>query len=96
MMGVLGVRRGLSPAVPTARSLVPISWVFVSMSSSGVTPRMWHSAASTVRFSRSGVPVTRRWAWEVDKVIPCSARGTMMSVVACMPSRAISSRSRQV
>jgi hypothetical protein len=66
----------------------------VEMRSAGVTAKMSHSADSTGRDSRSGVPVTRRWTWEADSVMPRSASGGISSVVLNMPCAAITSRSR--
>ena len=42
----------------------------------------------------TGVPVTRRWTWEADSVMPRSASGGISSVVLNMPCAAITSRSR--
>src|SRR5450759_3033375 len=57
----------------------------VRIRSAGVTSKMSHSADSTGRESRSGVPVTRRWTWEADRAIPRSASSGVRSVVLNMP-----------
>jgi hypothetical protein len=65
----------------------------VTMSSAGVTSSRSHNAARTGSDSRSGVPVTSRWIWEADSVMPRSASSGARWVVVNSPRVAMISRS---
>lgn len=47
----------------------------VAIRSAGVQSKMSQRAARTGSDSRSGVPVTSRWTWESERLMPRSARG---------------------
>ena len=78
------------PAPPSAaRAARSTGW----MRSLGVQSRILHSATSTCRFSRSGLPVTIRQTCESDGRIPCSASSATSGLLLKIPRSAISSRS---
>src|SRR5207237_10814179 len=65
---------------PVAVLRTPAFYAVVVTRSAGVHSRMSHSPDSTCSDKRSGVPETRRWTWEADRLMPRSCSSGTSSV----------------